>query len=61
MEQISFMTACVRFFGVRDGQTKLQFGKEVQLLTPADRADMIPGLEQNLGVKIVETASINKA
>jgi hypothetical protein len=60
MESISFMSACVRFFGVREGQTKLQFGKEVQALTPADRIELTPGLEKELGVKIVEVPSINK-
>ncbi len=60
MEQISFMSACVRFFGVREGQTKLDFGKEVQKLTPQDRLDLIPGLEKELGCKIVETPGINK-
>ena len=52
METISFMAACVRFFGTKEGQTKLQFAQEVKALTPEDRAEMTPGLEANLGVKI---------
>lgn len=46
--EMSFMAACMQYFGVREGQTKLQFGQEVKALTPQDRADMIPGLEKNL-------------
>lgn len=56
METISFMSACVRFFGVLAGQTKLQFGQEVKKLTAKDRQDMIPELERELNVKIAEAA-----
>ena len=49
---ISFVSACVRFFGKLPGQTNLDVGKEVKALTPKDRADMLPGLEQALGVTI---------
>ncbi len=49
---ISFVSACVRFFGKLPGQTNLDVGKEVKALTLKDRADMIPGLEQALGVVI---------
>ena len=52
METISFMSAALRFFGMLPNQTKLQFGQEVKALTPADRAEMTPGLEQALGVNI---------
>lgn len=52
-ESISFMSACVRFFGPAEGQTKLQFGtQEVKKLTAADRAEMTPELETILGVTI---------
>ena len=49
---ISFVTACVRFFGKLPGQTNLDVGKEVKALTPKDREEMIPGLEAALGVTI---------
>ena len=49
---ISFVSACVRFFGKLPGQTNLDVGKEVKALTAQDRKDMIPGLEQALGVTI---------
>ena len=49
---ISFVTACVRFFGKLPGQTNLDVGKEVKALTPEDRKEMIPGLESALGVTI---------
>lgn len=52
-EKISFMSACVRFFGQKEGQTKLQLGQEVKALTPQDRIDMTPGLAKELGVEIV--------
>ncbi len=50
---ITFVAACVRFFGKLPGQTNLDVGKEVKALTSKDRADMIPGLEQALGVTIL--------
>ncbi len=52
METISFMQACMRFFGLKDGQTKLQFGQEVKALTTQDREDMAPGLAEALGVQV---------
>lgn len=52
MRTISFMSACMEFFGVREGQTKLQFGQEVKALTEADRAELKPGLEKELNCTI---------
>lgn len=49
---ISFVAACVRFFGKLPGQTNLDVGKEVKALTPEDRKEMIPGLESALDVTI---------
>lgn len=34
----SFMSAMKSFFGLKDGQTALQFGKEMKELTGEDRA-----------------------
>lgn len=47
-----FMTACKRFFGMKTGQTLLEFRNEVGALTPADRAEMKPHLEKELVLKI---------
>ena len=44
---ISFMQACREFFGVREGQRPLDFGKEVQALAPADRQEIAAGLVAN--------------
>ncbi len=52
MEQISFVSACVRFFGCLEGQSKLDLGREIKALTDADRAEMKPELESCLGVII---------
>lgn len=49
---ISFVSACVRFFGKLPGQTNLDVGKEVRALTTQDRKEMTPELEQALGVTI---------
>ncbi len=52
METISFMIACIRFFGILENQTKLQFGQEVKQLTEKDRQELKPLLEKELGVLI---------
>lgn len=51
-ETISFISACVRFFGTLPDQTKIQFGMEIKKLTPKDREEMKPELEEILGVSI---------
>ena len=57
METISFMSACLRFFGLLPGQTKLQFGQEVKLLTDTDRAEMAPMLSKELGCDVTLKAA----
>lgn len=52
VEKISFISACVRFFGTKPGQTKLDLGKEVKQLTQKDRDEMTPELAACLGVEI---------
>lgn len=52
MRELSFMSACKEFFGLKEGQTNLDFGKEVKALTQQDRLDMQPGLEAALNCKI---------
>lgn len=54
-KQMTFMAACKDFFGLREGQTSLEFGKEIKALTPADRAEIVAGLETN-GYKILQAA-----
>jgi len=49
----TFMAACVEFFGVKEGQTKLAFGKEVQTLTPTDRVEITEMLIQQEGYNII--------
>ena len=52
---MTFMAACKDFFGLREGQTSLEFGKEIKALTPEDRAEIVAGLETN-GYKILQAA-----
>ena len=46
------MSACKEFFGLKEGQTALDFAKEVRTLSPADREELKPGLESAMGVTI---------
>lgn len=48
----TFMSACRDFFGLKDGQTAMDFGKEIKALTDADRAEISAGLASH-GYKIV--------
>lgn len=52
MEKVSFMAACKNYFGLLPGQTNLDFGKEVKQLSQADRDELKPLLEKELGVEI---------
>lgn len=51
--ELTFMSACREFFGQKEGQTTLDFGKEVKALTMEDRKDLTPGLEKALNAKII--------
>lgn len=44
---MSFVAACKDFFGTKDGQTPLQFMKEVKELTPDDRVEITEGLTKS--------------
>lgn len=44
---VSFMHACQSFFGLHAGQRPLEFGKEIQALTDADRKEIAAGLAAN--------------
>lgn len=39
---LTFPQACKKFFGQREGQSPMDFLKEVKELTPADRAELAP-------------------
>ena len=44
---MTFMQACREFFGQKEGQSAMQFGKEVMALTPEDKVEIAKGLVQN--------------
>jgi len=47
----TFMSACRDFFGTKEGQTAMDFGKELKELNEKDRAEIKEGL-QSLGYEI---------
>jgi hypothetical protein len=53
----TFMSACRDFFGTKEGQTAMDFGKELKQLTEADRAEIKAGL-QSLGYVIHATPGV---
>jgi len=53
----SFMTACREFFGLREGQKPIEFGKEIQALTNEDRVEIAEGLRKN-GIEIDDATVI---
>lgn len=55
----TFMTACRNFFGLREGQKPIEFGKEIQALTNEDRVEIADGLRKN-GIEIDEATVIKK-
>ena len=52
MKEMTLLAACKDFFGLKDGQLALDFGKEYKLLTDADKKEISAGLEKN-GYKIL--------
>ncbi len=56
---VSFMQACREFFGMKDGQTALDFGREVHALSPKDRIEIAQGLRA-IGFDI-DKATIEKS
>ena len=55
LKKMTFMAACRDFFGLHQGETFLEFGKEIKALTPEDRAEITEGLKQN-GYEILSAA-----
>ena len=58
IKKLSFMAACRDFFGLHQGQTALEFGKELKQLTESDRAEIKRGL-QKLGYEIVAAPGVS--
>lgn len=56
MKKMSFVLACIDFFGLTPGQTKLQFMSEIKKLTDEDRIDLTRLLEKS-GYEIVAQAN----
>jgi hypothetical protein len=52
MALVSFVIACKRFFGIREGESLMDFNTEVKALTNADRAEMAPLLGAALGCEV---------
>lgn len=48
----SFMSACRDFFGQKPGQSPIEFGKEVQKLSPKDKVEIAEGLRDHHGITV---------
>jgi hypothetical protein len=57
MKKLTFMAACRDFFGVKEGQTAMDFGKELKQLNEADRAEIKAGLEK-IGYEIIAAPGV---
>lgn len=55
---LSFTAAISRYFGKKPGQTLTEFGNELKALTDADKAELLPMLEKELGEKIDPPAKV---
>lgn len=53
IKKLTFLQACKDFFGLKDGQSTMDFAKEVKALTEQDRSDIKNGLEKN-GYEIIQ-------
>ncbi len=51
-ETKTFLKACIDFFGLKDGQSKMDAGKEFMQLSEKDREEVRQGMEQVTGWKI---------
>lgn len=51
----SFMVACREYFGMKQGQSPMQFMQETKALTEKDREEIVAGLTK-LGFNIQATA-----
>ncbi len=57
VKKMTLMAACRDFFGLKEGQSSLDFGREYKALTEADKAEIKAGLEQN-GYEIVAAPGV---
>lgn len=57
MKKLTFMASCRDFFGLKEGQTAMEFGKELKELTETDRAEIKVGL-QKLGYEIIAAPGV---
>lgn len=48
----AFIIACNEYFGKLPGQTMLEFKKEVDALTPKDKAELAPLLAKHFGEEV---------
>lgn len=46
-KKMTFMAACRDFFGLKEGQSVMDFGKELKQLTDKDREEIKEGLKAN--------------
>lgn len=46
-KEMTFMAACKDFFGLKEGQTAVQFLQETKQLSPTDREEIRAGLKAN--------------
>jgi hypothetical protein len=56
-KKLTFMAACRDFFGLKEGQTAMDFGKELKALTEKDRAEIKDGLTK-LGYEIIAAPGV---
>jgi hypothetical protein len=52
MDKIKFVEACRKFFGLKDGQSPMDFLKEIKQLTPVDRAEIAAGIGKQMGCAV---------
>lgn len=52
MKSVGFVVACRDYFGQNAGQGLKEFQAEIKALSAADRAELTPMLERELGVTI---------
>jgi len=57
MQKMTFMQACRDFFGLKEGQTALDFGREVKALNTEDRVEIKLGLEKQ-GYEIIDNPNV---
>lgn len=57
MKKMTFMASCRDFFGLKEGQTAMEFGKELKELTDKDRSEIKEGL-QKLGYEIIAAPGV---